>query len=327
MALINVTIHSSQYPENVRRDLLESLRTRSVNHKCHYESYKQGQKWLALHEAFSPARTDPACVAIYDEAFRAVAEQTAAPMVQVIGLGCGGGQKDARLVRLLTEAGKRVSYRPSDVSLPLVLTASEVVSRAAEVVLANPLVFDLAAAGDLREIFPKAADSTAVRLFGLFGMIPNFEPGIIVPAMAALLDKSDGLLFSANLAPGPDYAAGMKRILPGYDNALTRDWLTTFLFDLGFEPADGTMRFAVEDSAQGYQRIAAYFDLTRDRALSVYNERFAFRAGESIRLFFSYRYTPELLATLFGRHGILVSRRWMASSGEEGVFFCQKEYN
>ena len=61
MALANVTIHSSQFPENVRRDLLRSLRARRINHKFHYDSYKQAQKWLALHEACSPSRTDPGC--------------------------------------------------------------------------------------------------------------------------------------------------------------------------------------------------------------------------------------------------------------------------
>ena len=50
-----VRIHASQFPENVRRDLLASLRTRRVNHKFHYDSVKQTQKWLALHEAGMPA--------------------------------------------------------------------------------------------------------------------------------------------------------------------------------------------------------------------------------------------------------------------------------
>jgi len=325
MALIRVTIHSSQFPENVRRDLLESLRARAVNHKFHYESHKQAAKWRALHEAFSPARTDPACAAIYDDAFRAVAERITAPDVQVIGLGCGGGQKDACLVRLLADHGKRVSYRPTDVSLPLVLTARETVCQAGGGIVLEPLVFDLAAASGLREIFPISGASDAARLFGLFGMIPNFEPETIVPAMGALLNGEDRLLFSANLAPGTDYATGMQRILPGYANDLTRDWLATFLFDLGFEPADGTVRFAIEDSPPGYKKVVAYFDLTRVRAFSVYGEDFVFRAGESIRLFFSYRYTPDLVESLFRRHGVRVSNRWIAPSGEEGVFLCQKE--
>ena len=68
--VINVAIHASQFPEKVRRDLLESLRTRRVNHKFHYDSVKQTQKWLALHQAYSPTRNDADCRAIYEKGFQ-----------------------------------------------------------------------------------------------------------------------------------------------------------------------------------------------------------------------------------------------------------------
>ena len=42
-----------------------------------------------------------------------------------------------------------------------------------------------------------------------------------------------------------DYAAGVKKILPQYDNALTRDWLLTFLLDLGVERSNGELSFAL----------------------------------------------------------------------------------
>ena len=88
-SLVRVAIHASQFPENVRHDLLESLRTRRVNHKFHYDSIKQTQKWLALHQAFSPSRTDADCAATYDHSFAAVAARVDSPRVHLIGLGCG----------------------------------------------------------------------------------------------------------------------------------------------------------------------------------------------------------------------------------------------
>src|SRR3954471_5916578 len=109
-SLVNVAIHSSQFPEKVRRDLLDSLRTRAVNHKFHYDSVKQTQKWLALHQAHSPSRNDADCAAIYDHAFEAAAARIESKEVHVIGLGCGGGQKDTRLLRLLRERGKNIFY-------------------------------------------------------------------------------------------------------------------------------------------------------------------------------------------------------------------------
>ena len=324
MALANVTIHSSQFPENVRRDLLHSLRTRQINHKFLYDSYKQAQKWLALHEAYSPSRTDPACQAMYDSAFADAAGRVLAPAVQVIGLGCGGGQKDARLLSLLAGREKEVSYRPCDVSLALTLTARQTARQAVADLPCEPLVCDLALADDLDEVFGPPGDARTARLITFFGMLPNFEPELILPRLAGLVRGEDGLLLSANLAPGPDYAAGVQRILPGYDNALTRDWLTAFLFDLGFAPGDGEVRFAVEDSADGCKRVAADFHLTRRRALDVQGEHFAFGAGEKIRLFFSWRHTPDRIRALLQRHQLKANGEWLAPSGEEGVFLCQR---
>jgi uncharacterized SAM-dependent methyltransferase len=324
MSLASVTIHSSQFPENVRRDLLHCLRARQVNHKFHYDSHKQAQKWLALHEAYSPSRTDPDCLAIYDNAFAAAAQGTPAAAVQVIGLGCGGGQKDARLLRFLAAQGREVSYRPCDVSLALALTARQAARDAAGNLPCDPLVCDLALADDLPDVLGPPGAACAARWITFFGMLPNFEPELILPRLAALLRGDDGLLLSANLAPGPDYAAGAQRILPGYDNPLTRDWLTTFLFDLGVEAGDGAVRFAVEDSASGYKRVAADFEFTRRRALAVYGEPFEFFAGEKIRLFFSYRFKPDRIRALLQLHQLEAREQWVTPSGEEGVFLCQR---
>lgn len=324
MALANVTIHSSQFPENVRRELLRCLRARNVNPKFHYDSHKQAQKWLALHEAYSPSRNDPGCRAIYDTAFAAAAGRARAVEVQVIGLGCGGGQKDARLLRLLAGQGKRVSYRPCDVSLALALTARQTAREAVGDLPCEPLVCDLALADDLEEVFGPPGDACAARLITFFGMLPNFEPEQILPRLAGLVRGKDWLLMSANLAPGPDYAAGAQRILPSYDNPLTRDWLTAFLFDLGFAPGDGEMRFAIEESAAGFKRVAADFYLTHTRSLTVHGEPFAFGAGEVIRLFFSYRYTPDRIRALLKLHQLETREQWVAPSGEEGVFLCQR---
>src|SRR5437667_1290283 len=123
--LLTVAFHRSQFPEQVRRDLLESLRRRQVNHKFHYDSVKQTQKWLALHAAYSPSRTDPDCLAMYDRSFSGAVARIDASQVHLLGLGCGGGQKDARLLWLLQNAGKQVSYSPSDVSAAMVLVAAQ----------------------------------------------------------------------------------------------------------------------------------------------------------------------------------------------------------
>ena len=43
-------------------------------------------------------------------------------------------------------------------------------------------------------------------------------------------------------------------------------------------------------------------------------------AGETIQLFFSYRYTPDRIRGLLASHGLQLVGEWFVSSGEEGVF-------
>src|SRR5664279_4101469 len=251
---VQVAIHASQFPDNVQRALIESLRTRQVNHKFHYDSVKQTQQWLSLHQVFSPSRTDADCAATYDCSFAAVTaavSRSGARRVHLIGLGCGGGQKDTRLLRLLQDSAKKQFYTPSDVSTAMVLVAWQAATAVVPPQDCFPLVCDLSSADDLPAVLDALPVPNAARLVTFFGMIPNFEPQVILPRLASLLRAADSLLFSANLAPGPDYADGVQSILPLYDNALTRDWLMTFLLDLGVAAADGELRFTVEDDPNG----------------------------------------------------------------------------
>src|ERR1700733_2691200 len=233
---VNVAIHASQFPENVRRDLLTSLRSRKINHKFHYDSVKQTQKWLALHQIYSPTRNDENCRAIYENSFEAAAAKIKSKKVHVIGLGCGGGQKDTRLLKLLKARGKKIFYMPCDVSTAMVLTASQTALAVLPEKNCFSFVCDLTTVDDLSAVFDSRFTIHDSRIVTFFGMIPNFEPQQILPKLAALVRPKDFLLFSANLAPGKNYAAGVKKVLPQYDNPQTRDWLMTFLLDLGVEP-------------------------------------------------------------------------------------------
>ena len=323
-AAANVTIHRSQFPEAVRRDLLESLRARRVNHKFHYDSVKQTQKWLALHQAYSPTRNDADCRTIYKKGFAATAEKIKAKRVHVIGLGCGGGQKDTRLLKLLTARGREIFYTPCDVSAAMVLVARETALAVLPEENCFPFVCDLAMAGDLLEVFDQRVTRHAARITTFFGMIPNFEPREILPRLASLVRSRDFLLFSANLAPTDNYSIGMEKILPQYDNDLTRDWLMTFLLDLGIEKSDGELRFAIEAGGLGLKRVVARFHFTRARQIELGGESFKFRRGESIRLFFSYRYTPERVWKILANHGLEICGQWIAKSQEEGVFLVRR---
>src|SRR5260221_5224381 len=114
--------------------------------------------------------------------------------IQLISLGCGGGQKDARLLHGLAQAGRQIRYTPLDVSLPMVLIAHQAARAIFD--LRSPtldegsfsgLVCDLATADDLPAVFADQSVPGQARLITFFGTIPNFEPQPILLTFAALL--------------------------------------------------------------------------------------------------------------------------------------------
>ncbi len=317
-----VQIWPSQFPDQLRRDLLESLESRQINHKFHYDSVKQTQKWLELHQAISPSRKDPDCAAIYEAAFHEAARRLDDHSIHLVGLGCGGGQKDTRFLSILKQPGRELFYTPSDVSTAMVLVARKTAVGVVPVQNCLPSVCDLSSEANLATVF----QTKGVGVYTFFGMIPNFEPDTIVPKLSSLLKPDEFLLFSANLAPGEDYETGVQKILPQYDNALTSDWLLTFLLDLGVEREDGELRFAIEpdSSGHGLKRVVARFWFRRTRRIKLGSDELMFQNGETIRLFFSYRYTPALLETLMCKNGLEIEGSWITRSGEEGVFLLKK---
>ena len=100
----------------------------------------------------------------------------------------------------------------------------------------------------------------------------------------------------------------------------------TFLLDLGVKANDGELRYAIEDDpvGSGLKRVAACFRFVRPREVQVDEERFRFPAGESIRLFFSWRHTPAFVRRLLGQQGLKVLDQWITKSEEEGVFLVSR---
>ena len=327
---VSVLIHPNQFPGAVEAALRESLRTRAMNHRFHYDTPRQALRWLRLHEALSPARTDPDCWRIYGDAFAAGAARLAgAEAVEVLSLGCGGGQKDAQLLGRLHDSlpGARLCYVPVDVSVGLTLVARDAALAAGLAARDTaPMAVDLGETGDWSSALAPVLRGGARRVVCFFGMLPNFIPGTVLPQLSALLRADDLLLVSANLAPGSDYAAGVTRVLPLYDNALTSDWLWSVLLDLGLERTQGELTFTIATCphGSGLLRIEAAVRFRTACRIEYGGEVFDYAPGEMFRLFFSYRHTPERLSVLLAAAGVNVVAQWANAAGEEGVFLCRR---
>lgn len=323
--IVPVNVHSSQFPDQLRRELLESFRNRKINHKFHYESRGQAQRWLRVHDKYSPSRTDEETQKEFADVFAAAAKFVERPAVHIIGLGCGGGTKDMMLVEHLRRLGKMLVYSACDSSLPLVLTARQKALAVLDERHVHDLVADFVAADDLKRTFITQTTGNSTRIINFLGMIPNFEPGEILARISALLRPNDLLIFSANLAPGDDYRAGVEKVLPQYDNEETRNWLMSVLIDHGIESGDGELKFDVEEVADNNLiRIVARFHFTTEKTIEIDGEEFLFASGDAIRVFFSYRHTVETVRTWLDKESIEVVDERITAAGEEGIFICRK---
>ena len=314
-----VTVHPSQFPDAIQRQLIESLRSGEVPPKFLYDSVRQTQKWLEVHQAHSPSRTDFDVDQIYDAAIEEALGQAQSEAVAWVGLGCGGGRKDTRGLAKLKPLIPVLHYVPCDVSQAMTLVARETAAAVVPLGQVHPLVCDLAKATDLGQVLDDLLPTLDKRVFTFFGMIPNFEPAIILPRLAGLLREDDQLLFGANLAPGGDYRTGVEAVLPQYDNAETRDWLLSFLLGIGVPETAGVLVFEIEE-VDGLLRIVAEFKFAQPQTVPVSGEAVAFCAGQSLRLFYSYRHTEETLTKRLAEHGLRIVFSAIAACGEEGVF-------
>jgi uncharacterized SAM-dependent methyltransferase len=324
---LKLTFHESQYPERLAVLCQRALRARKLPGRLLYDSPAQAQRWLAYHQAYSPSRTEPELLALYERAFDAAIRLALQEQpLHYVSLGCGGGNKDALFVRHTLDYGNALHISPTDTSAALVLETMLRLQEVSPALSASPLVVDLAAEPDLGSWLAQQETDGARRVFGCFGIIPNFDDAALLSYLRRLMRPDDLLLISANLSPGPYGSAAAQRILPQYDNPLARAWFNGLLDSLGFAGSD--LRLAVQARPlreDGHiWRIQADARVLQDVQLGLYEESFDFREGEVLEVFFSNRFTPAALPQVLDDAGFKVGQTWVLDSQEEGIYLCQR---
>lgn len=306
-----------------------SIASGAIDHLFHYQGVKQSQLWLEVHRKHAPLAADRSFEAI----FRRISNETAAGLknrpVHVIGLGPGGGEKEAWLLEALRDAGCPLRYTPVDASLDLALLSAET---AAPFVATEtlPVVGDLS----LIETLPSWLDRYPQgehRLYTAFGLTPNFLPSWLFSRLGRLLQTRDQLLLSANLAPlvadeasdESTYKAACETILPQYDNPETLCWLGQVLLDWGLESQLSKPRFHLRrfENVMGFCLESEWLS---EAHFEWENAPFHAREGERLRLFFSLRYTPERLAEALQQAGLNLGAGFLTPCGQEGVWQVAK---
>ena len=313
--LMKPVIHPSARAEARRQAMVEDLTANRLPSAFLYESSAQSERWLAVHHAFSPFINDPSCRALYGWISSQAATHAREKKMPVVGLGCGSGIKDSMLLEQMDEP----VYWPVDISLELVLEAV-----ANSPALNNhPLVLDLARSEEIGGFFDDQILSDSRRVFTLFGLLPNFSPQILSGLLRKVLSAGDLLLFSANLAPGNDYAKSVDLIMLQYDNPVTREWLAGALAEIGVTPSGGRLFFGQQIVQGDLRRIEARWRFEKQHTVEFSGHHFAFESGDELEVFYSIRYTMPTVMEWLKLAGLSLLDHRQSGSGEEAVFFCQ----
>jgi L-histidine Nalpha-methyltransferase len=323
----NVTVHESAFPASTRRRILDALKSGEIDPALLYQGLGQTLRWTALHAAYSPARTDSECAALYDEPFRRAAADCNGNVAHVVSLACGDGTKDARCLQSVRESGRAAIYTPADISLEMVLSAERTVAGAVPGAQCTPLACDLAHCSVLPGILKTFDPSGAERIILFLGTIHNYWPPDILRSILYPLRSQDQLVIGANLAPEADYDRALQKILLQYDNGLTREWLMGALRELNISETDGHLEFSLPEapSVPSLKRIQVDFAFGREKEVQFFGETVRFAAGQRLRVFFSYRFTPAHIRGFLKQAGLAVREEWISASGEEGLFLCKRE--
>lgn len=318
--MIRLSIHPSRYPDASTARLRRALEARVLPGRFLYDSPAQAGRWLAYHQAYSPSRTDGDVEALYAAAFEATVSRMPARFT-VVGLGCGGGRKDARLLRAARSRGedRRADYAPVDTSPSLVVQSALTADDEARSL--HPLVVDLEAPLGPEVFGPDASP----RLFTAMGMVPNFELDAFGPRLAGWMVPNDAALISFNLSPGP-LAAARDRIVPQYDNAPARAWLWGALSELGLSSSNARLAVAPQSLSKDDEvwRIEAWCELTGRVTSPMPWGQVHFSEGDRLRALISNRLTADAAERALCAWGLSPEARWISDSNEEGIWLVRR---
>lgn len=319
-----VTVHPSQHPARLEKELLEAFERGVLSAKFHYLSHRQAQRWLDVHRAHAPSAGSVRETAeAYKAAFAELAEELRGQPVQIVGLGCGGGQKDAWLAEALVQQGCTVRYLAVDAGLSMVLTSSERVVGAETLTVTRRLVADVENAHNIAEFAAYAGPEDEVQLWSAFNIIHNSQSRPLVEQLRRWMRPKDRLLLTANLIDAelqPDEA--MRRLLPQYDNAETRHWLAAFFEDFDLPVRGEDLEFRV-DLQTSPKRIHVSVVLAAEDTHHVVGNRIRFATRSPLEVFYSSRFEHAELEALLEACGLSVQSSYMTAKAAEGLWMTR----
>lgn len=280
----------------------------------HYLTPAQADLWWRVHREHAPG-SDQGVLPCYRDAAAAAVRHLPGDVV-VVGLGAGGGEKEAAVVEAVVanRPSRDVCFVAVDVGLELALRSVEAIAQMG--VRADPVVGDMLAmselGGWLDERYPRHR-----RLVTGFGITPNVRPGELWPLIGSVAGAQGLALVSANLF------TSWSEILPQYDNPETAEWLGQVVVDWGLQGHLSPVRFEAS-TVDGVPAVVAVCTWLRDVVVTLDGTAVPVAAGSDLRLFFSLRFTPEQVRALAFTQGWKVEGEFVGAGGQEGVWLLRR---
>ena len=322
--VVEVGIHSSVFSQRSSEVISNSLSTRELASSILYRGALSASLWERLHHSYAPSCQETHTPSLHGQGFSAFLECVDGASLNLISLGCGLAEKESQLLGIAGVGIKEVIL--IDTSVELVAEAKQRCLMSRPDMSINAIAADLSMEKQWRELLPSSLDG--IRLFTLFGMVPNFDRKILFRRLSETMKSGDWLLLDANLRPDPISGGPLipQSIVDQYDNLECRQWLLASLAELGFYESDGTLLFSTEDTPglPAVPRIRVVFELNREVVTSVGGQEFRFQSGDKLGVFYSMRYCRADLRKLLEPEGIQVVQEWVSHSGEDGLYLCRK---
>ncbi|MBD0305747.1 MAG: L-histidine N(alpha)-methyltransferase [Nitrospiraceae bacterium] len=262
---------------------IAALRARFLPEPFFYWSPLSVRAWLALCRE-GPYRNYIRSETLVRTHADTIAAALPAGPIEVISLGAGQGTKDRHVLENLARDGREMTYVPVDSGQ--VLLESACAQAHACGVPHRGVKADITDPTHLAIVLSRSHGRRRVVMI-LGNTLGAFDPPAMLRAVHSHLGEGDLLVVDGELGHDGDTKAG-------YENPDNRSFALAPLRSIGIKDEDGKLIFEFHrGNSPGLYRLEKCFRTEVDLALQVGGAEINIRAGESIRMNHSGKYTQE----------------------------------
>ena len=287
--------------------------------KLWYLTPSQAQGYLDLEEddLYKKQTGQRQAENLIEENLTEIAERIGHQPVNIVDLGCGDGQKAAKIIELLknTKKGIKLRYCPIDISGYMVAKAIETVSKM-DVQEIIEFQYNISDFENLENVTPLLLkDEFKKNIFLLLGnTLGNFEIHELLHEIRSAMNAGD--IFIVDTAINDNRQE--ERVESYKNNQKFSDFLVQVPEQLGLLKGDVEWGTRWKNS-----RIEFYYTIKFDKIVKFQNKEIRFNKGDQIVVAIAYKHEKFDLMTYFNIYFSKVSA-YVSKDKSKTILVCQK---